>query len=191
MERYGTSHEGKRGEIPGSGKMKEVRPTSGKVLAALFNILGNMAGKSFLDLFAGTGRVALEAESQGASCVYAVECIRSRCHEIKGAFSGKEELHLLCRDVRRALPWLVGRGLSFDVIFADPPYHQGWPRELLTLLHKRQEVVRPGGIIVIEHTVREALPDGSEGFELYDVRRYGDTGLAFYHGAEKTEDVSP
>ena len=171
--------------------MKEVRPTSGKVLAALFNILGNMTGKSFLDLFAGTGRVSIEAIDQGASQVYAVECVRSRCNEIKVAFSGKEGLNLLCRDVRRALPWLVARGLSFDVIFADPPYYQGWPGDLLMLLQKRREVVGPGGIIVIEHTVREPLPEESEGFELYDIRKYGDTGLAFYRGRGQAEDLPP
>ena len=58
--------------------LKEMRPTSGKVLLALFNILGNIHGKSFLDLFSGSGRVAATARLKGASPVVLVESDRKR-----------------------------------------------------------------------------------------------------------------
>ena len=63
--------------------MKEARPTSGKVLLALFNILGNVRDLRFLDLFSGTGQVAKTALARGASAVVAVESERSRCADIK------------------------------------------------------------------------------------------------------------
>ena len=58
--------------------VKEMRPTSGKVMLALFNILGNIHGKGFLDLFAGSGRVAASARLKGASPVVLVESDRRR-----------------------------------------------------------------------------------------------------------------
>lgn len=162
--------------------MKDVRPTAGKVLQALFNILGPMGERSFLDLFSGTGRVSLEAYKRGASPVYAVESLRSRCEDIRKSFSGdnREDLRLICMDVRRALPWFYRKGLFFDVIFADPPYHEGWPGELLALMDDRCEILRPEGELIIEHSVREIPPDPQKLLLLKDTRKYGDTVLSFY-----------
>ncbi|MBN1334038.1 MAG: RsmD family RNA methyltransferase [Synergistales bacterium] len=173
--------------------MKDVRPTAGKVLQALFNILGPMAGRSFLDLFSGTGRVSLEAYKRGASSVYAIESVRSRCQNIRKTMAGetKEDLHLLCMDVRRALTWLSRKKLVFDIVFADPPYHEGWPGELLLLMEEKKEILRPGGELIIEHSVREMPPDTEEVFMLKDQRRYGDTILSFYISRTESDQILP
>ena len=87
--------------------MKEVRPTSGRVLLALFNILGDIEGANFLDLFAGTGHVGLEALKRGAnSCIF-VENVKSRAENIKKiAQAGKNSI-ILSLEIRRAVNWLV------------------------------------------------------------------------------------
>ena len=99
--------------------MKEVRPTTGKTLGALFSILGPLHGMSFLDLFSGTGRVAAEARKRGASIV-TVELVRERASAIRRTLGDTSHIQL-CMDVRRALNWCEKRNMSFDVIFADPP----------------------------------------------------------------------
>jgi tRNA-Thr(GGU) m(6)t(6)A37 methyltransferase TsaA len=113
-----------------SERMKDVRPTTSIVIEAIFNILGPLSNVAFLDLFAGTGRVALEAWSRGARPVVAVELLRRRCEAVKRAGVKPEEgLVLLFMDVRRAIRWLDKRGYSFNVIFADPPYDLSWATE--------------------------------------------------------------
>lgn len=157
--------------------MKEVRPTTGKTLCALFSILGPLRGADFLDLFSGTGRVAAEARKRGASVV-TVEALPDRAARIRRAL-GSERHVQLCMDARRALPWLRKRGMAFDVIFADPPYGMGWMRELPTLLAAYSSVLKRGGQVVIERSRGEPLPLENTPWELRDERRYGISALDF------------
>ncbi|MBQ9564763.1 MAG: RsmD family RNA methyltransferase [Synergistaceae bacterium] len=158
--------------------MKEVRPTSGRVLLALFSILGPMEGKHFLDLFAGTGRVGLSALERGAGSVAWVESVRARAQAIERALpqNGTETL-VLSLELRRAVSWLLKRERAFDVLFADPPYHEGWGAELLNV-KGLDTLVSPNGVLVVEHSIREdlALPPP---WALRDQRDYGETRLTF------------
>lgn len=157
--------------------MKGVRPTTSKTLAALFNILGPLRGMNFLDLFSGTGRVAKEARSCGASVV-TVELLRDRSAEIRQALGGENHT-ALCMDVRRALKWLEKHNLSFDVIFADPPYEMKWMSELPQLLGAHIDLLNPGGIVVLERAEREPLNLMNSPWKLEDERRYGISVLDF------------
>lgn len=162
--------------------MNEMRPTTGRVLLALFNILGNMHGRTFLDLFSGTGRIAFAADKRGAARVVLVESDRRRFGEIlKGAPS-----HIVCKcmDVRRALPRLARDGEKFDVIFADPPYGLGWEEELPQLLAASRAISAPGGIVAIEHSSGET-PAQIEGFTMKETRRYGGTSITFYENTSE------
>lgn len=156
--------------------MKEVRPTSGKVLLALFSILGGrIDGTRFLDLFAGTGRVGLEALKRGAkSCVF-VESVRSRAEDIRSQTGDRAVV--LGLEVRRAVSWLMRREMRFDVIFADPPYSSGWCRELLAL-KGLTELFADDAVMVIEHSVREHLVPKDD-FTITSQRDYGETCLTF------------
>lgn len=160
--------------------MKEVRPTSGRVLSAMLSILGGeVEGCRFLDLFAGTGRVGLEALRRGAeSCVF-VESVKQRAEAIKKACGENVVLSL---EVRRALSWMVKRSMKFDVIFADPPYCEGWC-EVLPHLAGLRELFAPECVMIVEHSVREPLTlkpeDNPNGLAVSDVREYGETCLTF------------
>ena len=154
--------------------MKDVRPTTGKVLAALFNILGDIEGKRFLDLFSGTGHVGLEALKHGAeSCVF-VESVKNRADSIKKLVP--EEI-ILSLDIRRAISWLVKREMKFDFIFADPPYNSDWC-EVLPNLQNLEKLFNPDCVFIIEHSIRENINDLSK-FEIISQRDYGETRLTF------------
>ena len=150
--------------------MKDVRPTSGRVLSALFNILGGrICDSRFLDLFAGTGRVGLEALKRGAaSCVF-VESVKSRAALIREQCNSL----VLALVVRRALSWLEKRDMKFDIIFADPPYNSGWCEVLPTLGLER--VLADNALLIIEHSIREEFPrEQAASFKDYE---YGETCL--------------
>lgn len=158
--------------------MKDVRPTSAKVLQALFNILGPLQGQAFLDVFSGTGRVALEAWKRGARPLYAVELLRGRCEELR-ALGRDENLHVWFLDVRKALRRLESREVVFDVAFVDPPYHGEWVKTLIPLLAAHRALFRETSRIVLERSLREPLPVDLCGFILQDERKYGETVLSF------------
>ncbi|MDR2174669.1 MAG: RsmD family RNA methyltransferase [Synergistaceae bacterium] len=164
--------------------MKEVRPTSGRVLAALFSILGgveeiNLEGLDFLDLFAGTGRVGIEALRRGASSVVLVETLKDRARAIGRAIPEKfaDRATILSLEFRRGTAWLVRRGRVFDVVFADPPYNEGWGASLLRAADLTK-IVKKGGIMVVEHASRETLAV-PEPWAVTEDRVYGETALTF------------
>jgi 16S rRNA (guanine(966)-N(2))-methyltransferase RsmD len=170
--------------------MNPVRPTSSKLVQALFNIIGAVDGGLFLDLFSGTGRVAFEAANHGFETIVAVEQDRRACYELKNSTRLKNapfELEVLCMDVRRAMTFLTKKGRSFDVIFADPPYENGWVEEMtrggafLWL-----ELLKTGGIFVLEHSSREKIPAGEQNFS-WETRQYGDSCLSFFRKAKRSE----
>ena len=159
--------------------MKEVRPTSGRVLLALFSILGSMEGRAFLDLFAGTGRVGIEALKRGASPVIMVETLKNRSTDIERALPPAYAplATVLALELRRGLSWLIRRECLFDVVFADPPYGEGWGESLLKV-KDLAKVLKQDGVLVVEHASRERLsvPDD---WLATDARPYGETTLTF------------
>lgn len=163
--------------------MKDVRPTSGRVLAALFSILGEKVERpDFLDLFAGTGRVGLEASRRGAAkCVF-VESVKARAESIRKISGDSVVLGL---EVRRAVAWLTKRGMTFDVIFADPPYCAGWC-ETLPAVAGLRELFAPGAVMIIEHSVREklTLSQNPNNLCIISERIYGETSLTFLKAQE-------
>ena len=158
--------------------MKDVRPTSGKVLQALFNILGDINNFKFLDLFAGTGRVGLEALARGAEFIAFVESVRDRADKIKSLkiLNNLNSL-ILSLEVKRAVTWLVKREYKFDVIFADPPYNLDWGKNFLAL-NNLDKLLTPESILVFERSKREDLILNLN-YELISTRDYGETVLEF------------
>lgn len=156
-----------------------MRKTSSKVLLALFNAIGDIRGRSFLDLFSGSGQIAREAWARGARPVVAVEADKASCANLRSLCRDREGLEVVCMDVRRALPKLAKDGYEFSVIFADPPYEYGWIGWLLSSLSKYDLLLKPDGLLVLERSKREDLPLPLEGWNLCKERSYGDTVLSF------------
>lgn len=159
-----------------------IRPTADRVKEALFNILGSIEGRSFLDLYAGCGNVGLEALSRGAcGTVFVekdlrlIETIRENLRLL--GFDGRGEA--IAADAEEGIRRLRKRGARFDLLFADPPYEEGYPAKILTCL-ERGELLTENGIIILQHSSREPLEQSvTEALTVSDQRRYGDTLLSF------------
>lgn len=158
----------------------ETRPTTDRIRESLFNILGQrMDGERVLDLFGGTGALALEAVSRGAEFALIadvgrrqVECIRRNAEGVAGRQPGR--VSVLRADYREAIAAAPG---AYSLVFLDPPYRM---TEVYADAAKRlraADKLTEDARIVMEHAaeVQLALP---EGFEVADVRRYGDTTVS-------------
>ncbi len=150
-----------------------VRHTTSLVLKALFDTLGDVRGKRFLDLFAGTGRVGEEALRRGAKEVYFVEADPRMAREIskKAPYD-----YILKMDYKKGIKRLYLDGKKFDIIFADPPYDLGFVNGVLRALEEFP-LLDEGGVLVIERSHREGLDLGD--WVLVKERRYGDTVLSY------------
>jgi 16S rRNA (guanine966-N2)-methyltransferase len=154
------------------------RPTSDKVRGAVFNLLGQFfEGGAVLDLYAGSGAMALEALSRGCERAVCVESDRRAAEAIRrnAAACGLEgRVEVREEPVERALERL-GAGL-FRLAFIDPPYASGPERALAGV----GRVLAPGGVAVAEHDARRPPGDRHGALALADRRRYGDTGISIY-----------
>ncbi|MBI5066686.1 MAG: 16S rRNA (guanine(966)-N(2))-methyltransferase RsmD [Deltaproteobacteria bacterium] len=154
------------------------RPTSDKVRGALFNVLGQFfEGGRVLDLYAGTGALALEALSRGcerAVCVEAdrraAECIRRNA----GACGMAGRVEVRCEPVERALARLGGG--AFHLVFLDPPYEVGPGAALAALA----PLLAPQATVVAEHDAGAPPPDDPPGLALDARRTWGSTGISIY-----------
>ena len=157
------------------------RPTTDFLREALFNLLERPVDQSFLDLFAGSGSVGLEALSRKAKSVTFVEKNKILIDVIRENVSmcGYSEKCLLVHaDVQSALCDLYKKKCRYNVVFADPPYNQGLIGETISWLMK-YTVLQEDGIIVLQHSAREELPQLMDGWSVEDQRKYGDNYLSF------------
>jgi 16S rRNA (guanine(966)-N(2))-methyltransferase RsmD len=162
-----------------------IRPTQDKVRKALFDILGDIQGLSFLELFAGSAAVGLEALSRGAGEVVFVEkdreCVRAIEENLAVIrLSGYPVIRL---DADRAIKELDKDGKKFDVIFLDPPYHQEMAKKTLQTLSS-YDILSRTGLIIVQHFKKDNLPESLGDLALFRQSRYGDTILSFYRKAE-------
>ena len=154
---------GRRLAVPPTG----TRPTSDRAREGLFSSLGDLDGARFLDLYAGSGAVGLEALSRGASYVLLVEKDPRAAAVLR---RNVEVVGLPGAEVRAASVSAVGE-TGFDVVFADPPYTAAVDLEWL--------VARaiPGGVVVVERSSRDAPLEWPPGVEPLRERRYGEGTL--------------
>jgi 16S rRNA (guanine966-N2)-methyltransferase len=157
------------------------RPTSDFLREAVFNILGFPENQHFLDLYAGSGSVGLEALSRRAKNVVFVEKSKPLASIIRQniALCGFSEKSLIiANDVQSALRDLCNKQRRFDILFADPPYHQGLIEETLRWLEK-YPVLQKDGIIILQHSRKEQPVNWPDGMHLADQRKYGENILSF------------
>lgn len=179
----------KRGFSLASPPGFDVRPTSARVREALFDILaGEIPGAGFLDLYAGTGAVGIEALSRGASrCVFVEEsrrgamAIRSNLEACGFQASGR----VIAGHLPAAL-WRVPAGEAFDIAFLDPPYGDRGTESTLEALGGWQGLSRDTQL-VLEHRKSWEPPRRAGALVLQRAVRYGDTILTFYKRRERPE----
>ena len=160
-------------------KWDGLRPTSDKLRETLFNILqARVEGSRVLDVFAGTGAVALEALSRGAASATCVESDRRAAGLIaeNAALCRESERCVIIRDVvERALVKPLPGG-PFDIVVLDPPYdYAQLERAVQDAAAQRAE----GGLVILEHASRVAPPTPA-GLALTRTVKAGDSALTFY-----------
>ena len=158
-----------------------VRPTSDRVRQALMDILLPWIPQRYwLDLFAGSGAVGIEALSRGAARVVFVEQRREACRVIEENLR-RTGLHpraeVRCQPVEATLPGLLAEGWRFDVIFADPPYDL--PPERLATLGCLAGLLAGGGVVALERSRRRRPPQW-DGLRQVRESRYGETCIHFF-----------
>ena len=166
-----------------SPKGLAIRPTSDKVREALFDILGEkITGANFLDLYAGTGSVAIEALSRGAASATLVEQSNPARQLIRANLARCDlarQAKLISSSVTKALPKLAASKARFDIIFIDPPYAGELIQETLSGLCK-YDILQPHTIVIVEHSCQRKPPPQVGRLKLYREAKYGQTGLSFY-----------
>lgn len=153
---------------------------------SMFSILGDLTGCSFLDLFSGSGCVAIEAASRGASPVHLVEMDSGKKATIEQNLSFVEEDHrLYMMDVMK---YISMARLRYSVVYADPPFPM---EDKIRILEKTAErkLVRDGGLFIIHlpREERKLWPEECHGCHLSDERKYGRSILLFYRPEESDE----
>jgi 16S rRNA (guanine(966)-N(2))-methyltransferase RsmD len=162
-----------------------VRPTSGRVRQALFNMLRNRIEDAiFVDLFAGTGSVGLEALSHGAKQTYFIEHDRRAVLALR---SNIERCGVADRTtvIAAALPQALHRlplGLQADILFLDPPYASDLAEITLAVL-QASPMLAPHGTMIWQHAAQRQVPAEILGRRCLKRRRYGATQLSVF-GAE-------
>lgn len=165
------------------GSKAGIRPTSEKVKEALFDILGErVKGSIFLDLYAGSGGIGIEAISRGAKKVIFVESVPSLRRVIRENVSSLglgEKADVVGQDAGRFLNNAMKKTERFDIIFLDPPYHTGEMDRIIKILSKG-DVLNEDGVLVAEHFKKKTLPEEAGRLRLLKEYRYGDTVLSLF-----------
>lgn len=166
----------------------DTRPTSDRLRGTLFNVLAAgkenaLHGTRWLDLFAGTGAVGIEALSRGAAHVYFVDSSRAAAQVIRGnllSLGIEDAGTVLQEEVRNALRQLDLDGVRCDFCFLDPPYRleQAYTATFDAL--GRTQILVAGAIVIAEHDKRFDPGDGSGGLRRYRTLKQGDAALSFY-----------
>jgi 16S rRNA (guanine966-N2)-methyltransferase len=168
------------------------RPTSDRLRETLFNVLApRIQGAAFLDLYAGSGAVGLEALSRGAARVdfverapAALEILRANVSRL-GVTSG---YRVHAGNVRTVMD-RIAKSAAFDLVFLDPPYEaaQDYTATLQTLGGKASGLLTAGAMVIAEHRRKERLEDQYAGLVRTRLLEQGDAALSFYVSENKNE----
>ena len=162
--------------------------TPQKVKGAIFSMAGEwLHGRPFLDLYAGSGQIGLEALSRGASPVVFNEPDPARCRFIRScieSFGPLPSARVLNLAAEKALAFLHGEGAVFDFIFLDPPYNKdkgadGTYGDIIETIGSLG-LLSPGGEIIVQHYSGNTLDVAAGRLSVKSVKRYGKTTLTVY-----------
>ena len=169
------------------GKMA-IRPAMDRMRESIFDIIGpDLPGKSFLDLFSGSGTIAIEAVSHGATSVSLCEMDKSKARIVLKNVAMCEEVGVRVNCHFMAVELFLKRCKGkFDYIFFDPPFPYKFRRELLETTGKRL-LLNPGGTVLIHYPHEDPLPEKIGSLERVDQRVYGRSIVDFYRQIKTDE----
>lgn len=158
---------------------EDARPTLDRTKETLFNVLNpKISGSVVLDLFAGSGQLALECLSRNASRAVLCDNSNNAVRAINANFQKVGETPELYKcDYSQCLARVAN--LDANLVFVDPPYKAGVYQDVLEKLQSHN-VVAAGGTVVCEHAATDALPQKVGNFEVYDERKIGTVKFTFF-----------
>ncbi|MFQ5598746.1 MAG: 16S rRNA (guanine(966)-N(2))-methyltransferase RsmD [Nitrospiria bacterium] len=157
-----------------------LRPTADKVREALFDILSErIVGTSFLDLYAGTGAVGIEALSRGAKTADFVEQNKTHLRYLRTNLHACGLNNHVSVYAGSVSDFLKRMKHAYQLLFFDPPYGSREIEKWLPRLRQGDMILR-GGTLIIEHDVKRSLPQDSKELRFVKTYRYGETALSFY-----------
>jgi 16S rRNA (guanine966-N2)-methyltransferase len=164
------------GRLFASPKSAKTHPMSDKVRGALFNALGDLAGLSVLDPFAGSGALSFEAISRGAKTAVAIESDKTAQKIITENIRTLGLRNSIQQVSANTGAWIrTSPAATFDIILNDPPYDDLQPNLLIQLTEK----IKSGGLFVLSWPGREPIPTYND-FTIAAQHNYGDAQLVFY-----------
>jgi 16S rRNA (guanine(966)-N(2))-methyltransferase RsmD len=156
----------------------DIRPTQDKVREAIFNIMGDIAGRSVLELFAGSGAFGIEAISRGAGHVTFVDNNPRCIEQIKRSLESLEidggQYDVIRADAVKIIPKMRAQDKKFNIVFLDPPYYKELAKNCLLSINSYDILARIG-LVLVEHFKKDILPTDLDGLRFIQERRYGDT----------------
>ena len=174
-----------------------LRPTATKVKEALFDVLGpRVIGANLVDFFAGMGNIGIEALSRGAAHVVFIEKHRPsirllKTNLVRCGLSHKATLYNM--DATAFLRRFKRRAHcpphTFDILFADPPYHGPLAQSFLRHLGQ-SDIITKNSIVVFEHFHKQVLPERTGCLRLVKRYHYGDTLLSLYQYQSTSDEAS-
>ena len=160
------------------------RPTSDRLRETLFNVVAPRTPDSvWLDLYAGSGAIGIEALSRGAEQVYFVEVDKKAVRAIRKNFEAlelREGYEILQGEVAQSIYMLDERGVTCDVCFVDPPYSMRGAYEQTLKALAGTRILKPDALVVVEHEKHFDPGDTCGGFTRYRELKQGDAVLSFY-----------
>lgn len=159
------------------------RPTTDKVKEAIFSMIGPyFAGGWVLDLYAGTGGLAIEALSRGMDKAVLIDQDRKAVETIRENIARAglaERAEIYRNDAGKALSVMAKRGLIFDLVFLDPPYKLT-NMDLVMLELQEKQMLADGAIIVVEHDAKHTYEPRIGALVCSRRSEYGDTAVSIY-----------
>ncbi len=160
-----------------------IRPTTDRIRESIFNILGSVVVDAVvLDLYAGAGGMGIEALSRGAAFAlfvekkpYSLQTIARNLDHLKLT----NQSRVVKRDILKGLGWLETLSYRFNIVFMDPPYEKNYVARTLSFL-SQAGILSSEPRIIVEHSVREVVPESAGDLALYDQRTYGKIMVSFY-----------
>lgn len=144
---------------------------------SVFAVLGDLTGKSFLDLFSGSGIIALEAASRGASPISCVEKDPGKFSILlRNVSIAEERIECHRMPVER---FLLRNKTAYSVVFCDPPFPYKYRLELLVSLSERATLV-PGSLVLLHYPSEDRPPDEVGSLHVEDEREFGRSRVRFY-----------
>ncbi|HWG59370.1 MAG TPA: 16S rRNA (guanine(966)-N(2))-methyltransferase RsmD [Candidatus Acidoferrales bacterium] len=169
--------------LKGPGALR-LRPTSDRLRETLFNVLGSAVEESlFLDLYAGTGAIGIEALSRGAREVIFIESHAAAARLVRENLASLQigrGAEVIEADVERGLDRLAARRVLADFIFLDPPYAKSAQHLRALEYLDVSRLVAPRGVVIAEHHGKSELPERFDRLERVRLLEQGGAALSFY-----------